>query len=184
MPDRAVTIRAHLSAEEDKDLIQFLNKNKNVFAWSAKDLQGVDRDIIEHALETDEKIPPKKQKLRKMSEEKVKALEAEVQRLQDAQVIREVKDPVWLDNTVPVKKKNGKWRMCVDFTDLNKACKKDDFPLERVDKIVDDAANSEMLSLLDSSLGIIRSGFARRTKKKQVSSLPSGHFASYECQRG
>jgi hypothetical protein len=44
-----------------------------------------------------------------------------------------VKYPVWLANTVPVKKKNGKWRMCVDFTDLNKACKKDDFPLERVD---------------------------------------------------
>jgi hypothetical protein len=55
MPDRAVTIGANLSAEEDKDLVQFLNKNKDVFAWSAKDLQGVDRDIIEHALETDEK---------------------------------------------------------------------------------------------------------------------------------
>jgi hypothetical protein len=51
----------------------------------------VDRDIIEHALETDEKISPKKQKLQKMSEEKVKAVEAEVQRLQDAQVIGEVK---------------------------------------------------------------------------------------------
>jgi SOS response regulatory protein OraA/RecX len=59
-------------------------------------LQGVDRDIIEHALETDEKITLKKQKLQKMSEEKVKAVEAEVQRLQDAKVIREVKCPVWL----------------------------------------------------------------------------------------
>jgi hypothetical protein len=153
MPDRAVTIGANLSVEEDRDLVQFLNKNKDVFARSAKDLQGVDRDIIEHALETDEKIPPKKQKLREMSEEKVKAVEAEVQRLQDAQVIREVKYPVWLANTVPIKKKNGKWRMCVDFTDLNKACKKDDFPLERVDKIVDDAASSEMLSLLDMFSG-------------------------------
>jgi hypothetical protein len=105
MPDRAVTIGANLSVKEDRDLVQFLNKNKDVFAWSAKDLQGVDRDIIEHALETDEKIPPKKQKLRKMFEEKVKAVEAEVQRLQDAQVIREVKYPVWLANTVPVKKK-------------------------------------------------------------------------------
>jgi hypothetical protein len=57
-----------------------------------------------------------------------------VQRLQDAKVIREVvHHPVWLDNTVPVKKKNGKWRICVDFTDLNKACKKDDFSVERVD---------------------------------------------------
>jgi hypothetical protein len=63
-----------------------------------------------------------------MFEEKVKAVEAEVQRLQDVKTIREVKYPVWLDNTVPVKKKNGKWRMCIDFTDLNKTCKKDDFP--------------------------------------------------------
>jgi hypothetical protein len=153
MPDRVVTIGAHLNPEEEKELIQFLNKNKDVFAGSAKDLQGVDRDIIEHTLETDEKIVPKKQKLRKMSEEKVKVVEAEVQRLQDAKVIREVKYPVWLANIVPVKKKNGEWRMCVDFIDLNKACKKDDFPLERVDKIVDDAANSEMLSLLDMFLG-------------------------------
>jgi hypothetical protein len=131
MPDRAVTIGAHLNPEEEKELIQFLSKNKNVFAWSAKDLQGVDRDIIEHTLETDEKIVPKKQKLRKMSEEKVKAVEAEVQRLQDEKVTRKVKYPVWLANTILVKKKNGKWRICVDFTDLNKACKKDDFPLQR-----------------------------------------------------
>jgi hypothetical protein len=123
MPDRADAIGAHLSAEEEKELVQFLNKNKGVFAWSAKDLQGVDRDIIEHALETDERIPPKKQK--------VKAVEAEVQRPQDAQVIREVKYPVWLANTVPVKKKNGKWRMCVDFTDLMQERR---FSLERVDK--------------------------------------------------
>jgi hypothetical protein len=92
--------------KKKKELTQFLNRNKDVFAWSAKDLLGVDRDIIEHALETDDRIPPKKQKLRKMSEEKVKVVEAEVQRLQDAKVIREVKYLVWLANTVPVKNKN------------------------------------------------------------------------------
>jgi hypothetical protein len=68
MPDRAVTIGAHLNPEEEKELIELWNKNKDVFAWSAKDLQGVDREIIEHTLETDEKIVTKKQKLRKMSE--------------------------------------------------------------------------------------------------------------------
>jgi hypothetical protein len=62
MFDRGVTIEAHLNPEEEKELIQFLNKNKDVFAWSAKDLQGIDRNIIEHALETDERIAPKKQK--------------------------------------------------------------------------------------------------------------------------
>jgi hypothetical protein len=93
MPDRTVTIGAHLGPEEEKELVH-LNKNKDVFAWSAKDLQGVDRDIIEHTLNTDEKITSKKHKLKKMSEEKVKAVEAEVQRLHDAKVIREVLYPV------------------------------------------------------------------------------------------
>jgi hypothetical protein len=184
MPDRAVTIGAHLNPQEEKELIQFLNKNKDVFAWSAKDLQGVDRDIIEHALETDEKIAPKKQKLQKMSEEKVKAVEAEVQRLQDAKVIREVKYPVWLANTVPVKKKNGKWRMCVDFTDLNKACKKDDFPLERVDKIVDDAANSEMLSLLDMFSGYHQIRVCKDDEEKTNFINPFGTFCFVRMPKG
>jgi hypothetical protein len=60
MPDRAVVIGAHLSIKEEKEFVEYLNKYKDVFAWSAKDLQGVDRDIIKHALETDEKITPKK----------------------------------------------------------------------------------------------------------------------------
>ena len=84
-----------------------------------------------------------------MSDEKAVVVKAEVQRLLDAKVIREVKYPTWLANTVPVKKKSGKWRMCIDFTDLNKVCPKDDFPLPRIDKIVDDAANSQLMSLLD-----------------------------------
>jgi prolyl oligopeptidase PreP (S9A serine peptidase family) len=183
MPDRAVTIGAHLNPEEEKELMQFLNQNKDVFAWSAKDLQGVDRDIIEHVLETDEKIAQKKQKLRKMSEEKEKAVEAEVQRLQDAKVIREVKYLVWLANTVPVTKKNGKWRMCVDFTDLNKACK-DDFPLERVDKIVDDAANSEMLSLLDMFLGYHQIRVRKEDEVKTSFITPFGTFCFVRMQRG
>jgi hypothetical protein len=70
MPDRAVTIGAHLNPEEENDLIRFLNKNKDVFDWSAKNLQGVDRDIIEHTLETDDKIAPKKQRLRKCLKKK------------------------------------------------------------------------------------------------------------------
>jgi hypothetical protein len=65
-----------------------------------------------------------------------------------------------------------------NFTDLNKACKKDDFPLERVDKIVDDVANSEMLSLLDMFSRYHQIRVAKKTKKKQASSLHSEHFVS------
>ena len=88
-----------------------------------------------------------------MSDDKVAAVKAEVQRLLDAKVIREVKYPTWLANTVPVKKKNGKWRMRIDFIDLNKACPKDDFPLPRIYKLVDDASNSQLMSLVDCFSG-------------------------------
>jgi hypothetical protein len=114
----------------------------------------------------------------------VKAVEAEVQRLQDAQVIKEVKYPVWLANTVPVKKKNGKWRMCVDFTDLNKACKKDEFPLERVDKIVDDAANSEMLSLLDMFSGYHQIRVRKEDEEKTSFITPFGTFCFVRMPEG
>jgi hypothetical protein len=161
-----------------------LNKNKDDFAWSAKDLHGVDRDIIEHTLETDKKIILKKQKLKKMSEEKVKAVEVEVQKLQDAKVTKEVLYPVWLANTVPVKKKNGKRRMCVDFTDLNKACKKDDFPWERVDKIVDDAANSQILSLLDMFSRYHQIRVRREDEEKTSFITPFGTFCFIRMPEG
>jgi hypothetical protein len=154
IPDKMVMISATLGEEEEKELLEFLCKNKDVFAWSASDLRGVSRDIIEHKFDIDPSIKAKKQKLCKMSNDKVAVVKVEVQRLLDANVIREVKYPTWLANIVRVKKKNGKWRMCIDFTDLNKACPKDDFPLPRIDRVInDDAANSQLMSLLDCFSG-------------------------------
>jgi hypothetical protein len=72
-----------------------------------------------------------------MSNEKVATVKLEVHRLLDTGFIREVQYPSWLANVVMVKKKNGKWRMCTNFTDLNKCCLKDDFPLTRIYKVVD-----------------------------------------------
>jgi hypothetical protein len=88
-----------------------------------------------------------------MSDDKAEGARNEVKRLHSAGVIREVTYPEWLTNTVMVKKANGKWRMCIDFTDLNKACPKDEFPLPRIDSLVDAAASSEFMSLLDCYLG-------------------------------
>jgi hypothetical protein len=98
-------------------------------------------------------VRPRKQKLHKMSDEKVAAAKAKVQRLLDAWFIREVHYPSWLMNVVMVRKKNGKWRMCTDFTDLNKCCPKDDFPLSMIDKVVDFAAGCETMALLDCFSG-------------------------------
>jgi hypothetical protein len=86
-----------------------------------------------------------------MSDDKAKGARKKVKRLLSADVIREVRYLKWLTNTVMVKKANGKWRMCTDFTDLNKACPKDEFPLLRIDSLVDAAATSKLMSLLDCS---------------------------------
>jgi hypothetical protein len=145
--DQTVFIGSDLSLDEEGRLVQFLQKNKDVFAWSAKDLTGVDRNFIKHRLNINPSVKPRRQKLGKMSDDKVVAVKSEVQRLLDATIIHEVMYPKWLANTVPVKKKNGKWRMCIDFTDLNKVTLKDNYPLPRMDQVVDSAANAAVMSL-------------------------------------
>jgi hypothetical protein len=95
-----------------------------VFTWRTSDLTRVSRDIIEHNLQVNPSARPRKQRLHKMSDERIVAAKAEVQRLLDAGFICEVDYPCWLANVVMVKRKNGKWRICIDFTNLNKCCSK------------------------------------------------------------
>jgi hypothetical protein len=152
-PKQMVIISEDLTSHDEERLISCLSRNKDVFAWSALDLVGVSGTIIEHSLGIDPSVRPKKQRLRKMSDEKIEAAKAEVHRLLEANFIEPVAYPTWLANVVMVQKKSGKWRMCIDFTSLNKACPKDNFSLPRIDKIVDSAAGSEVMSLLDCFSG-------------------------------
>jgi hypothetical protein len=119
--EQKVLLGSQLSDEQEKTLLKSLFKKKDVFAWSANDLCGVNRDVIEYSLNVDLTIRPRKQKLWKMSDDKTEGARNKVKRLLSAGVIREVTYPEWLANTLMVKKANGKWRMCIDFTNLNKA---------------------------------------------------------------
>jgi hypothetical protein len=129
--EQKVLLGSQLSDEQEKTSLRFLFNNKYVFAWTANDLCGVNRDIIEHSLNVDSSFRLRKERLWKMFDDKAEGARNEVKRLLSAGVIREVTYPEWLANTVMVKKANGKWRMCIDFTDFNKACPKDESPLPR-----------------------------------------------------
>jgi hypothetical protein len=100
VPDRAACFGTKTSLEEHAHLLAFLDKNVDIFAWSTSDLMGVSRDIIKHILQVNPNAKPIKQKLQKMSQEKVEATKVEVHRLLDAGFIREVTYPQWLANVV------------------------------------------------------------------------------------
>lgn len=99
-------------------------------------MPGINPSIISYELHVDECFKPIKQKRRKLGSDRVGAVNEEVDRLLKVGSIREVKYPDWLANPVVVKKKNGKWKVCVDFMDINKACPKDSFLLPHIDRLV------------------------------------------------
>jgi hypothetical protein len=119
-----------------------------------------------------------KQKARRINAERSQALQEEVDRLLKAGFIREALYPEWLANPVLVKKKNGKWRVCIDFTNLNEACPKDPFPLPRIDQTVDATAGSELLSFMDAYSGYNQIKMYPRTKKRQPSSRTWAYTAT------
>ena len=114
---------------------------------------GIDPTVITHRLNTSPSFKPVKQKCRSFALERQKAINKEVSKLLQAEAIREVEYPEWLANVVLVKKENGKWRLYIDFTDINRACPKDSFPLPRIDLIVDATAGHELLSFMDAFSG-------------------------------
>jgi hypothetical protein len=182
--EQRVLLGSQLSDDQEKTLLRFLFNNKDVFACSANDLCGVNRDVIEHSLNVDPSFRPRKQRLLKISEDKAEGAQNEVKRLLNAGVIREVKNLEWLANTVMVKKANGKWRMCIDFTDLNKAYPKDEFPLPRIDSLVDAAASLELMSLLDCYSGYHQIWMKKEGEPKTSFITPSGTYRYLRMPEG
>ena len=152
-PEHLAYIGSKLAKDLKGLLTQFLRHNKDVFAWKQADMGGIDPTVITHRLNASPSFKPVKQKRRSFALERQKAINEEVGKLLQAGAIREVEYPEWLANVVLVKKANGKWQLCIDFTDINKACPKDSFPLPRIDLIVDTAAGHELLSFMDAFFG-------------------------------
>ena len=147
-------------------LIQFLKENIDVFAWSHEDMSGISPKVIQHKLNVNPKKRLVQQRRRAFNPERDQAVTEEVTKLLVAGFIREVYYPNWLANIVLVKKANGKWRMCMDFTDLNKACPNDSFPLPRIDQLVDSTAGHKLLTFMDAFSGYNQIKMAEEDQEK------------------
>ena len=127
--------------------------NIDVFAWNAYEAPGVDPKFICHHLKANPLVTPRKQPPWRPSKEHVEAVQEEVTRLKQVGAIKKVFYPKWLANPIVVKKKSGKWQVCVDFTDLNKAYPKDPFPMPKIDQLVDATLGHPRMSFLDAFQG-------------------------------
>ncbi|KAL0400130.1 UNVERIFIED_CONTAM: Transposon Ty3-G Gag-Pol polyprotein [Sesamum radiatum] len=137
----------------EEELVQFLKANSDVFAWTVGDLEGINPKVMTHKLNVNPTFRPVRQKKRSFGTEKNEIIKEEVEKLLTAGYIRPVQYLEWLANVVLVPKTNKKWRMCIDFTDLNRAGPKDSYPLPRIDALVDSTVGCEMMSFLDAFKG-------------------------------
>ena len=147
-----------------------------MFAWNAYEAPGVDLNFICHHLNVNPSVTPKKQPHRCSSRDYSDAVKNEVMKLKQAGAIKEVFYLEWLANTVVVKKKNGKWRVCVDFKDLNGAYPKDSFPMPRIDQLVDATVGHLRMSFLDTFQGYHQIPLALDDQEKTAFVTPIGNY--------
>ena len=147
-------------------LIACLRENADLFACSAADMLGIDPSVACHQLTVDPSVSIVAQRRRKQSPKKSEAAENAVKDPIEANFVFEAKYTTWLSNVVLVKKYNGKWRMCVDYTDLNRVCPKDTYPLPNIDKLVDNSSGYKLLSFMDAYSGYNQIPMAEEDKQK------------------
>ncbi|KAA3482495.1 gag/pol polyprotein [Gossypium australe] len=150
---KMVRIGARITEETKQNLVELLREFKDVFAWSYRDMPGLSTDVVVHRLPIKEECKPVQQKLRKMRPDVVLKIKEEVKKQFDAGFLQVVKYSEWVANIVPVLKKDGKVRMCVDYRDLNKASPKDNIPLPHIDTLVDNTAGYSWFSFMDGFSG-------------------------------
>ena len=163
-------------SKRDKMLIEFLRKKLDVLTWNAYEASGLDPSFIYHHLNVNPSITPKKQPPRRSSKEHSDATKDEVTELKQERAIKEVFYPEWLANIVVVKKKNEKWRMCMDFMDLNRACPKDPFLMPRIDQLVDATISHHWINFLDAFQGYHQISLALEDQEKTVFVTPIGNY--------
>ncbi|RDX92463.1 hypothetical protein CR513_25399, partial [Mucuna pruriens] len=113
--------------------VQLLKEYADVFAWSYRDMPGLDREIVEHKLPLLLGSVLVRQQLRRMRQEVALKIKEEVEKQWNTGFMAVANYPQWVANIVPVPKKDGKVRMCIDYKDLNRASPKDNFPLPYID---------------------------------------------------
>jgi hypothetical protein len=150
---RPTYISAKLDVEYKKELIALLKEFKDCFAREYYEMPGLDQSIVEHRLPIKPGYRPFQQHPRQCNPKIYPNIKAEITKLLKVGFIRQCRYTEWLSNIVPVYKKNGKLRVCIDFRDLNKATPMDGYPMPVADTLVNTAAGHKVISFMDGNAG-------------------------------
>nr|KYP72862.1 Transposon Ty3-G Gag-Pol polyprotein [Cajanus cajan] len=176
---RITYISKFLQGELKEEIIRMLHEYKDCFAWDYDEMPGLDRELVEHRLPMIPGKKPVKQSPRRFAPEVIEKIKGEIERLLKAKFIRTSRYPDWISNIVPVIKKNGKLRVCIDFRDLNMATPKDEYPMPIAENMIDAAADNEIMSLLDGYSGYNQIYIAANDVSKTAFRCP-GALGVYE----
>ena len=147
-----VKLSKYLPTKIKSKYVELLKEYKYVFSWSYEDLKTYDTYVIEHKIPLKTCIKPFKKKLRKTNHILLLVIEREVKTLLDAKIIVPLRYSEWVANLVPVRKKNGEIRLCVDFRNLNRSSLKDNFPLPKMDHVLEKVIGENSISMIDRFL--------------------------------
>ena len=146
---RFVKLSSILTREQKAEYTEFLREFADVFAWTYKYLKTYETSIIEHKIPLKEEAKPFRQKLRQINPMLLPIMEKEVKKMLDAQIIVPLRYSEWVANLVPVRKKSGEIRLCVDFRNLNRSSRKDNYPLPNMEHILQRVTGASRISMID-----------------------------------
>jgi hypothetical protein len=155
-----------------------------VFAWTYKDLKTYDTSVIEHKIPLKEEAKPFRQKLRQINPMLLPVMEKEVKKLLDAQIIVPLRYSEWVANLVPVRKKSGEIRLCVDFRNLNRSSKKDNYPLPKMEHILQRVTGASRISMIDGFSGYNQISVMPEDREKTPSPLLGARSCMPKCHLG
>ncbi|XP_060200582.1 uncharacterized protein LOC132628835 [Lycium barbarum] len=173
---RPTYVSASLNIDEENKYVELLMEFKDVFTWSYKEMPGLDPKVAVHRLAIKRGTGPVKKAQRRFIYELVPLIETEVNKLIEAGFLREVKYPTWISSIIPVRKKNGQIRVCVDFRDLNNAYPKDEFPLPIPELMIDATTGYEAMSFMDGSSGYNQIRMAPKDEELTAFRTPKGIY--------
>ena len=152
-PNKFLHINPDLYEQQKADLIQILQQQEKAFAWDYQDMKGIQPKTRSHHIYTRADIIPVRQPQRRMNLALRDIVKEELQKLLNVNFIYPISDIRWVSLLVVVPKKNGKWRICVDYRELNKATLRDYFPLPFIDQVLDTLSVRKYFSFLDGFSG-------------------------------